>query len=199
VTTLETILPADRFHRCAAVAAATSRTPALTDADLVRRSQEGDLEAFEKLYRLHAGRVLGLCLRMLGDRDRAEELTQDVFVRVWKKLGTYRERSAFGSWLHRVTVNTVLSHFRASRRDRDAASLEEVPEAAEPDRRERPGDGVDLERAIAALPPRARLVFVLHEVQGHRHDEVASMMGISIGTSKAHLHRARAILRELLK
>lgn len=198
MTALETILPADRLHRCDAVASTTSRLPASSDADLVRRSQEGDLEAFEKLYRLHAGRVLGLCLRMMGDRDRAEELTQEVFVRVWEKLGTYRKRSAFSSWLHRVTVNTVLSHFRASKRDRGATSLDDVSESAEPRRREKPGDGIDLERAIASLPPRARLVFVLYDIQGHRHEEVASMMGISVGASKAHLHRARAILRELL-
>jgi len=198
VSSLETTL---RAYPCFAVATASSSAHSETtsrDAELVKRARDGDVAAFEAIYRLHVARVLGLCLRMVGDRDRAEELTQEIFVRAWQKLGTYGERAAFSSWLHRVAVNTVMSHFRKTKHDRSSVPLEELAHAPEPTRQDGPGAGVDLERAIAALPPRARLVFVLYDIQGHRHDEVASFMDISVGASKAHLHRARTILREIL-
>lgn len=169
------------------------------DARLVRCAQRGDMEAFEELYRRHAGRVFGLCLRLTGDRAEAEELAQESFVRAWNRLGSFRRRSAFGSWLHRLTTNVVLDHLRARGRFRerfvrgeDAAG---PPAAA---RAERPGDRLDLEAAIAGLPPQARTVFVLHHVEGYKHREIAAMTGLAEGTSKAHLHRARKLLRKAL-
>lgn len=198
MSTLATTLPARPFLAVATASSSAHPDTLSHDAELVRRSQAGDVAAFEEIYRLHSGRILGLCLRMAGDRDRAEELTQEIFVRAWQKLGTYGERAAFSSWLHRVAVNTVMSHFRRSKHDQSNVPLEELGPSAEPSRQERPGEGVDLERAIAALPPRARLVFVLYDIQGHRHEEVASFMDISVGASKAHLHRARTMLREIL-
>lgn len=158
------------------------------------------MEAFEGLYRTHADRVYALCLRMSADADAATELLQDVFVRVWKKLGTFRGESAFSTWLHRLTVNVVLHQQRSTGRRRlreqptpDPTALERAPAG---------GSSValrlDLERAIAQLPDAARSVFVLHDVEGFRHHEIAAQLGIAVGTSKAHLHRARRRLREML-
>lgn len=168
-------------------------------SDLVRRAQQGDEAAFEGLYREHAGRVYALCLRLSGDRARAAELTQDAFVHCWRKLGSFRGESAFATWLYRLTVNLVWMANRGDRR-REARVL--VVER--PDRQEAGGDpppvalGLDLERAIGALPERAREVFVLHDIEGYRHEEIARMTGIAVGTSKAQLFRARRLLREKL-
>jgi RNA polymerase sigma-70 factor (ECF subfamily) len=168
-------------------------------ADLVRRAQAGDQAAFAGLYRAHVGRVYALCLRLEAEVTRAEELTQDVFVRAWERLATFRGESAFGTWLHRLAVNVVLGDRRAAwRRERrvlttdDAALLDHASAAPSA------GAGLDLEQAIAALPPGARAVFVLHEIEGYRHDEIAAMTGIAEGTSKTQLFRARRLLREAL-
>lgn len=158
----------------------------------------GDVHAFETLYRAHLPRVHSLVRRMTGGRD-ADELTQDVFVRVWQKLGTFRGDSAFATWLHRLTVNVVIERFRTdtARRQRfhdgDAIfdSLSAPP---------RHGDvSLDFESALLKLPDGAREIFVLHDVEGHKHHEIASMLGISPGTSKAQLHRARMMLRKHLQ
>ncbi len=168
--------------------------------ELVRRAQAGDDDAFGALYREHVGRVHALCLRLASDPARAEDLTQDVFVRAWQSLGTFRGESAFSSWLHRLAVNLALNAERARGRrllrvlsegagnDFDAAAWQRVP-----------GADIDLERAIASLPSRARTVFVLHDVEGYQHDEIAQLTGTAVGTSKAHLFRARRLLREALE
>jgi len=158
-----------------------------------------DPDAFGDVYRAHAGRVYALCLRLSGDPARADELTQDVFVRAWEKLDTFRGESQFGTWLHRLAVNVVLTDRRSSwRRDRHVTAVED-PAALERPRDLPLVDAMDLERAIAALPPGARTVFVLHDVEGYRHDEIAEMGGIAVGTSKAQLFRARRLLREMLE
>lgn len=166
----------------------------------VRRAQAGDPDAFGELYRAHAGRVYALCLRLEGDPVRAAELVQDVFVRAWRQLGSFRHESAFGTWLHRLAVNVVLGDRRAAwRRDRRVTLVEE-PEQVETTRhRPDPATAMDLESAIAGLPPGARAVFVLHDVEGYQHGEIAAMTGIALGTSKAQLFRARRLLRKALE
>jgi len=166
--------------------------------ELERRAQQGDRSAFEQLYRLHAGRVYALCLRLAGDAVEARRLAQDAFVRAWERLPGFRGDSAFSSWLHRLTVNVVLADRRAASRrqrrvviDGDAVDAAGPPDAWSPER-------LDLERAIAALPPGARAVFVLFDIEGYGHEEIAAMTGIAPGTSKAQLHRARRLLREAL-
>jgi RNA polymerase sigma-70 factor, ECF subfamily len=165
---------------------------------LVRRARLGDTTAFESLYRTHVGRIHALCLRLAGDRHAAEDLTQDVFVRAWRKLPSFRGEAAFGTWLYRLALNLVVSALRTGR----AAALEmptEEPERIEaPAPAPAPGLNLDLERAIAGLPAGARTVFVLHDVAGLRHDEIARQLGIAVGTARAHLHHARARLREVL-
>jgi RNA polymerase sigma-70 factor (ECF subfamily) len=166
-------------------------------SDDVHRARAGDRAAFQRLYEQHVGRVYALCLRLTGDGDEAEDRTQDAFVRAWQKLGSYRGESAFSTWLHRLTVNVVLTERRASGR---RAARETVAAADSPGAEPAPRAGlhVDLERAIAALPPGARAVFVLYDVEGYGHEEIARMTGIAAGTSKAQLHRARRLLREAL-
>jgi RNA polymerase sigma-70 factor (ECF subfamily) len=166
---------------------------------LVEAAQNGDLLAFERLYRENERKVFALCLRLSSDAALAEELTQEVFVRAWRKLGSFRGESAFSSWLYPLTVNVALSE-RRSRRRRDArivatedpASLERAPAAP------RPEAAFDLQKAMAALPPGARAVFVLHDVEGRTHDEIAALLDLAPGTSKAQLFRARRLLREAL-
>jgi len=170
-----------------------------TELRLVRQAQAGDLVAFERLYRENERKVFGLCFRLSSDPALAEELTQEVFVRAWRKLSSFRGESAFSSWLYPLTVNVALSE-RRSRRRRDArivatedpASLERAPRSPAPEA------GFDLEKAMAALPPGARAVFVLHDVEGRTHEEIAQLLGLAAGTSKAQLHRARRLLREAL-
>lgn len=190
----------DAARAVAPAGAPTTLTDAAAarEGDLIRAAQRGDARAFEALYRAHAGRIYGLCLRMAADPARAEELTQDAFVRAWEKLGTFRQHSAFATWLHRLAVNVVLAAERSRRRreGRDAPGGD--PAAADPVAAPGPGDRMDLERAIAALPSQARAVFVLHDVEGYKHREIARRMGISVGTSKAHLHRSRTLLRKAL-
>lgn len=168
-------------------------------ADLVRRSIAGEVEAFEELYRANVGRVYALCLRMTGDPATAEELVQESFVRAWQKLASFRGASAFSTWLHRVTVNVVLGHRRSgARRTARLAPSGEIPVDHPAGPPPVPATTVDLERAIADLPDQARKVFVLHDVEGYRHREIADLAGIAVGTSKAQLHRARKLLRKAL-
>lgn len=168
------------------------------EAGLVARARAGEMAAFEALYRRTCPLVFALCLRMAASRTQAEDLTQEAFVRAWRKLGSFRGEASFATWLTRLTVNIVLNARRSDRRgaDRETATddLDTVaaPVAAEA------GSRIDLERAIALLPAGARAVFVLHDVHGFEHREIARMTGTAVGTSKAHLHRARQLLREVL-
>ncbi|MCK4772509.1 MAG: sigma-70 family RNA polymerase sigma factor [Candidatus Latescibacteria bacterium] len=165
----------------------------------VQRAQDGDLGAFEELYRTHMDRVFALCLRLTASEERAQQLTQDTFVLAWEKLSSFRGEAAFATWLHRLAVNTVLQDKRARRRRRERiVSAEDASLIVEAYVVPTPEDRIDLERAIAQLPRRARTVFVLHDVEGYRHEEIAEMMKTSIGTSKAQLHRARNLLRKML-
>jgi len=167
-------------------------------ADDVALAASGDRRAFERLYHANVNRVFAICVRMSGDRTRAEELTQDVFVRVWEKLPLFRAESAFSTWVHRLAVNVILNARKAEGRERARREPdgEDVLEA----RGSSPhhGDRMDLEKAIATLPPGARRVFVLHDIEGYKHEEIAEMLGVTAGGSKAQLHRARMLLREAL-
>jgi RNA polymerase sigma-70 factor (ECF subfamily) len=177
------------------LAEATAPNP---DSALVSRAAAGDSAAFEQLYHRHVGRVHGVILRLLGmDRARAEELTQEAFVRAWQKLGSYRHESAFSTWLHRLGVNTALMELRGRREEQamddealQAAAGGEVPFCA--------AERADLERAVSGLPPRARAVLVLHDVEGWKHEEISAELGMAVGSSKAQLHRARGLLRRVL-
>ena len=168
--------------------------------DLVRQAQQGDHAAFQLLYREHVGRVYALCLRLTADPTAAEEFTQDAFVRAWERLASFRGESAFSSWLYRLTVNVVFLSRRAARRRTQRVLTTADPEALErPGRETSPALGMDLERAIAALPAGAREVFVLYDVEGYGHQEIADLTGIAVGTSKAQLFRARRLLRGMLE
>ena len=171
------------------------------ESDTVRRAQQRDPGAFERLYRSHVSRVHAICLRMTANVTRAEELTQKAFLIVWEKLPLFRGESAFTSWLHRVAVNTVLSDLRAENRRTQRVFGTEDPAVFEtPSNDGVPaGTRLDLEQAIAALPPQARAVFVLHDVEGWQHNEIAEQLGVATGTSKAQLHRARRLLQEALQ
>jgi RNA polymerase sigma-70 factor (ECF subfamily) len=184
------------------------------DARLVDQARRGDVGAFEYLYRREVGRVFGLCLRMTGDAGRARELTQNVFVRAWDRLASFRGDALLSSWLHRIAVNEVLVDARSERRRRARVVLAEDQGAnkdsgAQESRANAPESGgvaraadvdsrIDLDRAIAALPPGARTVFVLHDIEGYRHEEISRMTGSAEGTLRAQLHRARKLLMEAL-
>ncbi len=175
-----------------------SAEPVQADADLVRRAAAGDVRAFEALYRRHAGRVHGAVWRLSGMNEaRAEELTQEAFVRAWQKLGSFRFESAFTTWLHRLAVNVALMDLR-SRDPEDTVGDEALEAAADPHPPFCAGERADLEQAVAKLPPRARAVLVLHDIEGWKHEEIGRELGMAVGSSKAHLHRARALLRRLL-
>ena len=166
---------------------------------LIERAVEGDFAAYERLYHRHVGRIYALCLRMTADPSSAEDLTQQAFIRGWERLETFRGDSEFAAWLRRIAVNVVLTERRSlSRRSEhavdDVEAIHNVP-APRPAR----AAGIDLERAIAGLPERARAVFVLHDVEGYRHREIAKLLEIAVGTSKTQLHRARRLLREALR
>jgi RNA polymerase sigma-70 factor (ECF subfamily) len=171
------------------------------ERELVRAAQDGDLVAFEQLYRDNVRRIFALCYRLAGNGDLAEELTQDVFVRAWQKLPSFRGDSALSTWLHPLAINVALSERRSRRRrlarvtpTDDLAAFENADNTPSPV----PEVGLDLDRALALLPDGARAVFVLHDVEGYRHEEIAEMTGVAPGTSKAQLHRARRLLREAL-
>lgn len=177
------------------------RNPSETVTEDVARAQRGDMQAFERLYQQHAGRVNALCRRLTADVNRADELMQDVFVRAWEKLQSFRGESSLESWLHRVTVNVFLAGERGDKRRRahediaDDDSYELSAAAPSGD----PGNRIDLETAIAALPQGARIAFVMHDIEGYSHDEIAAMSGIAAATVRVQLHRARRYLMEALR
>src|SRR3954468_11551158 len=178
----------------------TTESPSFAVDPDVALAAAGDRRAFERLYRQHVSRVFSLCARMVTDRTRAEELTQDVFVRAWEKLHLFRGESAFGTWLHRMTVNVVLNARKTEGRNRARFEDDEEGDGVEllPSRPLAPGDRMDLEAAIARLPPGARRVFTLHDIEGYKHEEIAEMLGVTSGATKAQLRRARFLLREAL-
>jgi len=182
---------------------------------LVERARTGDVAAFEHVYRREVGRVYALCLRMTADAARARELTQSVFVRAWDRLGSFRGDSQLSSWLHRIAVNEVLTEARTDRRrrarvmlaedrtaegegDDDVGARDDAPETFGITLPEDIETRMDLDRAIAALPLGARTVFVLHDIEGYRHEEISRMTGSAEGTLRAQLHRARKLLMEAL-
>ena len=184
-------------------AVAIEPPPVDSDLELARASAAGDAAAFERLYQQYNRRVFSICLRMLGNPTEAEDLTQDVFVQLYRKIGSFRGDSAFTTWLHRMTVNQVLMHFRKRGvRYESTTDDGELPVLIQVGT-ERPShmpiiDSIALERAISELPPGYRTVFVLHDVEGYEHEEVARMLGCTVGTSKSQLHKARMRIRALL-
>lgn len=182
----------------------SARAPGMID--LVTRAREGDRAAFEQLYREHVGRVYALCLRLTADPVRAEEYTQDAFVRAWRKLAAFRGDSAFSTWLHRVAVNVVFQARRSEKRRQarvvgsaDVEGLVGLGGGGAGGAGGMASLSIDLERAIRKLPPGARSVFVLHDIEGYKHAEIAALTGLAVGTLKAQLHRARKLLREALE
>ena len=179
----------------------------LSEAEAIERAKQGDEGAFEALYRLHKRRVYSLCLRMTANTATAEDLTQEAFLQLFRKIGTFRGESAFSTWLHRMAVNVVLMQLR--KKGLPLVSLEETMETEEESPKKEPGaedvrlagsiNRIQLEQAIGDLPPGYRMVFLLHDVEGYEHNEIAEMVGCSIGNSKSQLHKARMKLRELLK
>lgn len=161
---------------------------------LVERARNNDYKAFETLYRMHVGKVFALCVRLLKDRDTAEDISQEAFVLAWRNLGTFRADSAFGSWLYRIATNAALSYLRKQNPLKDSLDVDDL----EIEYRETPLEQLSLDAAIAALPDGARAVFVLFSLEGYTHEEISTMTGIAVGSSKAHLHRARSLLREIL-
>jgi len=182
--------------------------PGLSEEEAIDRAKQGDAESFEALYALHKRRVYSLCLRMTGNTAEAEDLTQEAFLQLYRKIATFRGESAFSTWLHRLAVNVVLMHLR--KKGLAAVSLEE---SLEPQQEDGPKkdigardkvlagaiDRVNLARAIESLPRGYRLIFVLHDVEGYEHNEIAEMIGCSIGNSKSQLHKARMKLRDILR
>ena len=174
------------------------------DFELTQAASKGNMAAFEEIYQRHHRRVYSICLRMLQNAFEAEDLTQDVFIQLYRKVGSFRGDSAFTTWLHRLTVNQVLMHFR-----KRTVKFEKTTEEGETPEQTVPGtanpfkmpivDKIALENAIEQLPPGYKNVFVLHDVEGFEHEEVARILGCSVGTSKSQLHKARLKLRKLLK
>ena len=166
---------------------------------LVERARAGDTRAFERLYREHAGRVYGLCLRMTREPHLAEDCTQETFINAWRALARFETRSSLGTWLHRIAVNVTLAKRRKAVRDEPLPDVEVEEEAIEPDwTLETPVEVQEIEDAIGALPEGARDALVLHALYGYSHTEAAQMLGLAEGTCKAQLHRARKLLRERL-
>jgi RNA polymerase sigma-70 factor (ECF subfamily) len=190
-------------------ASTQAELPQLTDADIVRLAQQGDSVAFERIYRMHSRKVYTLCLRMVGDRSDAEDLTQEVFLQLFRKIQQFRGESAFSTWLHRMSVNIVLMRFR--KRPRPEESLDAItnpePETGAPSkefggpdlRLNGAVDRITLETVINELPPGYKAMFILHDVQGYNHDEIAGIFGCTAGNSKSQVHKARTRLRELLQ
>jgi RNA polymerase sigma-70 factor, ECF subfamily len=177
---------------------------AATETQLIARAQQGNEEAFAALFEAHKRRVYSLCLRMLGNPTEAEDLTQEAFLQLFRKIATFRGESAFSTWLHRLSVNVVLMHLR--KKGLNQISLDETENSqGEPIKRDYGDDDrrlvgsidrIGLNRAIAELPPGYRTVFILHDVEGYEHNEIAEIMNCSIGNSKSQLHKARLKLRE---
>jgi RNA polymerase sigma-70 factor (ECF subfamily) len=186
----------------------TPRAPLSPDAEILARAQAGDHHAFAHLYSLHKRRIYSLCLRMVGNVAEAEDLTQEAFLQLHRKIATFRGDSAFSTWLHRLSINVVLMHLR-----KKGLPLMSLDEAMEPSYDDGPGrsfgapdlsltgsiDRLALERAVAALPAGYRLIFVLHDVEGFEHNEIAAMLDCSVGNSKSQLHKARLKLRDALR
>ena len=175
-----------------------------TDYELAQRSAAGEMRAFEELYRRHHRRVYSVCLRMMRNSSDAEDLTQMVFVNLFSKIGSFRGESAFATWLHRMTVNQVLIHFRKfsvrmERTTEDGETPVQVEQGTANPRQMPILDRIALDTAVAQLPPGYRAVFVLHDVEGYEHEEIARMRGCTIGTSKSQLHKARLKLRSLIR
>jgi RNA polymerase sigma-70 factor (ECF subfamily) len=175
------------------------------DAALVQRARRGDVGAFEALYAAHAGRVYALALRLTAETVAARELTQDVFVKAWESLPEFRGDAAFTTWLHRIAVNAHLMQRRGDKRRAARVSLaDDADDLADLSARSVAptadvGAAIDLERAVATLPPGVRRAFVLHDVEGYSHEEIAKMTGLAAGTLRAQLHRARQLLMEVLR
>jgi RNA polymerase sigma-70 factor (ECF subfamily) len=179
----------------------------LSEAEAIERAKQGDAEAFEALYHLHKRRVYSLCLRMTANTAQAEDLTQEAFLQLFRKIATFRGESAFSTWLHRMAVNVVLMQLR--KKGLQVVPLEDTVETEEDTPRKELGgddlvlegsvDRLQLQRAVESLPPGYRSIFVLHDVEGFEHNEIAGMVGCSIGNSKSQLHKARLKLRDLLK
>ena len=168
------------------------------ERELVARAKRGDVHAFAALYRAHASHVFGVCVRLAADRVRAEELLQDVFVRIWERLASYRGDAAVGTWIYRLAVNTVLEADRTDARRRARIENDNTRDGAIEARDLSIEHRIDLEHALAALPPGARRAFVLHDIEGYQHHEIARMTGLAEGTIRAQLHRARQLLMEAL-
>jgi RNA polymerase sigma-70 factor, ECF subfamily len=177
------------------------------EAQAIADAKQGDAAAFERLYTAHKRRVYSLCLRMIGDPAEAEDLTQEAFLQIFRKLGTYRGEAAFSTWVHRLTVNLVLMKLR--RKGLWTFSLDDPGDDSEDSRPMEIGaadttltgsvDRLTLERAVEALPPGYRIIFQLHDIEGFEHREIAGMIGCSVGNSKSQLHKARMKLREMLQ
>ena len=189
----------------ASVAAGAADAASISDARLVAAARDGDTRAFERLYRLYSGRVFGLCLRMTRQREIAEDCVQQTFVKSWRNLAAFEGRSAFGTWLHRIAVNEVLTHARNHGTRSEGVSLplrdedeDALDTAADANDAADGADVMDVEKALATLPAGSRHVVVLQAVYGYSHEEVAEMLGIAVGTCKAQLHRGRKLLRERL-
>jgi RNA polymerase sigma-70 factor, ECF subfamily len=175
-----------------------------TDLSLAQAAGWGDMGAFEELYNRHHRRVYSLCLRMLQNPVEAEDLTQEVFIQLYRKIGSFRGDSAFTTWLHRMTVNQVLMHFRKrsvkfEKTTEEGETPIQVVSGTEDPNRMKIIDKIALDNAIEQLPPGYRSVFVLHDIEGYEHEEIANLLGCSVGTSKSQLHKARLKLRRLLK
>jgi RNA polymerase sigma-70 factor (ECF subfamily) len=166
---------------------------------LLKQAKEGDTNAFEKLYRVNVSRVYSVCLRISSDKTRADELTQDVFVKVWEKLSSFRGESRFSTWLYKIAVNTSLIELRS--RKRWFMRFKNFSDLLNFDRKVSisVSNSIDLEKAVSFLPEKARLVFILHDVEGYKHDEISEMLSVKSGTTKAQLHRARRLLREAME
>jgi RNA polymerase sigma-70 factor (ECF subfamily) len=179
----------------------------LSEAEAIERAKQGDAEAFEVLYSLHTRRVYSLCLRMVANTAEAEDLAQEAFLQLFRKIGTFRGESAFSTWLHRLSVNVVLMHLR--KKSLQVVPLDDTADGEEDTQKRDYGaddlplsgsiDRLQLQRAVDRLPPGYRTIFVLHDVEGFEHNEIAGMVGCSIGNSKSQLHKARLKLRDILK
>lgn len=179
------------------------RSLPVTDHALAQRAAESNMDAFEQLYERHNRRVYSLCLRMTGNVQEAEDIAQEVFIQLFRKIGSFRGESAFTTWLHRLTVNQVLMHFRKRSvklelTTEDGETPDQIVTGTENHNRMPVVDRIALDKAIAQLPPGYRTVFTLHDIEGHEHEEISRMLGCSVGTSKSQLHKARMKLRKVI-
>lgn len=170
-----------------------------SDLEIVRRAVLGDSEAFLTLYRQNLPRIYAVCFRIVADREKAEEVTQQALVRTWETLDSYRGESPLSAWIHRIAVNVALDYLRARQRFSKHVQFTDNLEAFDnPDPSSSREIQLDVEQALGALPPQARAVVVLHDIEGYSHGEISELLGIAVGTSKAHLHSARRLLKEVL-